>query len=191
MDRYKMPEIIRNYFSNSEYQVPRPEGSYASRLLYGPSSYSRSSLETEKYLLQEMLTPSDVPCKSLADEVFGQQALKEKIGLKQLTRLLEERYQIHMRLLADIKHRNMAVQQQLCVAKWFLNLDGGRRALNLERLLADLEDKKRQEELNFWKDTVELRQKMFEKASEYSATRRRVTWFEGIEGGDDVNLSGQ
>jgi len=191
MDRYKMPEIIRNYFSNSQYQVPKPEYSYASRLLYEPSSYSRKSLETEKYLLEEILLPSRATYRSLADEVFGQQALKERISLKQFTKLLEERYQIHMKLLADIKHRNMNIQQQLCVARWFSNTDGGKRALNLERLLADLEDKKRQEELNFWKDTVELRQKMLEKASEYAATRRRVSWFERLEGGDDVHLSGQ
>ena len=125
----------------------------------------------------------------MAEQVFGHQALKEKLGLKHLTEVLRERYQLHTRHISEIKHRNMQCQEQLCIARWNSKLDGGRRALFQERLLLDLEEKQRKEELDFWKDTSEIRQEILERASEYSATRRRASWLHGLEGEENVYVS--
>lgn len=186
MDRYKLTNIIRTYFSNSQYHAPGREYSLQSYPYRADPKYARSGVEANKYLLEEMLTPSPKSYTTMAEQVFGQQALKERLGLNQLTALLKERYELHTKHLADIRHRNMKCQEQLCTARWNWKLDGGRRAMIMERLVLILEDQQRQEELNFWKDTSELRQNILEKSAEYAATRRRASWLRGFEGDKDV-----
>jgi len=141
----------------------------------------KTILDTDKVILQEMLEPRANVYTNMADHVFGHQALFEKLGLKQLIKLLQERYQMHTRHMADIRRRNMQCQEQLCGARWNAKMDGGKRALNLERMLHELEAKERQAELDFWKDTNELRQNILEKAGEYAATRRRAGWLGRLE----------
>jgi len=189
MDRNKLTDAIRAYFSNSQYHAPNQEDSLQSYPYRANPKYAGIGLESDKYLLQEILIPSPSSYSSMAGQIFGQQALKERLGLKQLIGLLTERYQMHSKHLSEIKRRNMKCQEQLCVARLNSKLDGGRNALFQERLLLDLEEKQRQEELDFWKDTSEIRQKILERGSEYSATRRRASWLHGLEGEENVYVS--
>lgn len=75
----------------------------------------------------------------------------------------------------------MQFQEKLFGASIMPNLDGGRRQGQLEQLLLTLESDKRKEELDFWKDKIELKQKIFEAAKEYSATSHRTVILKDME----------
>jgi len=55
----------------------------------------------------------------------------------------------------------------------------------LERLLLDLESDRRKAELDFWKDTRDIREGLFDKAQGYQATRHRLDLLEGLGGDHD------
>ena len=52
---------------------------------------------------------------------------------------------------------------------------------NLQSQLLQLEQQRREEELAFWKDTVELRKELFESATDYRNTRHRYSIFSQVE----------
>ena len=58
-----------------------------------------------------------------------------------------------------------------------------RDQISLEKLLFQLEKEKRKEQLDFWKDLVELRDDMLENALAYRAVQRRADLFQGLEVG--------
>jgi len=47
--------------------------------------------------------------------------------------------------------------------------------------LLQLEQSRRDEELAFWKDTVELREKLFENSVDYRAAKHRESIFSDVE----------
>jgi len=75
----------------------------------------------------------------------------------------------------------MDCQEKLSIIKMHFSVDGGRSQQNLEKLIIDLEKQRHEEELNFWKDTTEVREKLFEQANVYSATIRRKDMLYGVE----------
>jgi hypothetical protein len=62
--------------------------------------------------------------------------------------------------------------------------DKARRLSNLEGQLLQLESQRRDEELAFWKDTVDLREKLFEGAASYKDANHRYSVFSDVEAGD-------
>jgi hypothetical protein len=60
-------------------------------------------------------------------------------------------------------------------------IDAGRTQQNLERLVLQLEQERRTEEINFWKDAAEIRQQLFADAGLYCATKRRENMLVGVE----------
>jgi len=75
----------------------------------------------------------------------------------------------------------MHSHEKLSILKMHFPIDAGRTQQNLERLIIQLEEEHREEEINFWKDTAEIREKLFEDAAEYSATKRRKDMLYGVE----------
>ena len=182
MEHYNTINTNESYASSSQDYAPAQSHI---RYLDWQKAYpvqKKTILDDDKIILAEMLEPRPNAYTNMADHVFGHQTLSEKLGLKQLVKLLQERYQMHTRHMAEIRHRNMQCQEHLSGARWNARMDGGKRALNLERMLHELEAKERQGELDFWKDTNELRQNILEKAAEYAATRRRASWLGSLEG---------
>lgn len=119
---------------------------------------------------------------TLAEQVFGNQARQQKIGLGHLANVLYERAVFHKRHLHDIDHRLTQCQDRLSVLKMQFPLDGGRAQQHLEKLILELEKQRRDEELGFWKDSVDIRHQLFEDAGAYGATRRREDMLDGVEG---------
>ncbi|MFX1578789.1 MAG: hypothetical protein ACFFBJ_04020 [Promethearchaeota archaeon] len=75
-------------------------------------------------------------------------------------------------------------QERLSIVKMHFPLDGGRTQQNLEKLIVELERQRHDEELNFWKDSADVRGKLFENAATYSATQHRRELLCGVEGTD-------
>ena len=82
----------------------------------------------------------------------------------------------------DIDHRHLQIQEQLFGVKINNSPDKARRQSNLESQLLQLEQQRRDEELAFWKDTVELRQGVFESAAAFKDAKHRYSVFSGVEG---------
>lgn len=178
----KTYELKNLYFQNSRYAAePTPASSYDSLLPWPATGYF-DRLKPDAALLKEALTsyPSrGIP--TVADQVFGNQTRQQKIGLKHLVNILYERAVLHRSHLKDIDRRLMECQERLSILKMHFPVDGGRSQQNLEKLIIDLEKQRHDEELNFWKDTTEVREKLFEQANVYSATKRREDMLYGVE----------
>jgi len=171
------------YFQHSPYSVDRPEYWRYDSLLQWPSNGYFKTFVPDAALLRQTLTMYAKPeAQSVAEQVFGSQARQERIGLKHLSNILYERALLHKNHVKDIDHRLMQSQEKLSILKMHFPVDGGRTQQNLERLLLDLEKQRRDEELNFWKDSTEIRQKLFDGAIAYSATKRRQEQLSGLEG---------
>lgn len=172
------------YFQHSQYSakpVIPAERPYDS-LLQWPSTGYFDRLKPDTALLKEALRPYAIPATSTtAEQVFGSQARQQKIGLQHLSNILYERVLLDAKHLKEIDRRLMNCHEKLSILKMHFPVDAGRTQQNLERLVVQLEQERRTEEINFWKDTTEIRQKLFEDAGAYSATRRRKDMLYGVE----------
>lgn len=176
---YQLREL---YLQHSPYSVDRPEYYRYDSLLQWPSNGYFKTFVPDAWLLRQTLTMYDKPeAQSVAEQVFGSQARQERIGLKHLANILYERALLHKNLLKDIDHRLMQSQEKLSILRMHFPIDGGRSQQNLERLIIELEKQRHDEELNFWKDSTEIRQKLFDNAIAYSATRRRQEQLSSLE----------
>jgi hypothetical protein len=170
------------YSPHSRYSGSKLEDASYDSLLQWPITGYFDRLKPDFALLKEALTsyPSqEIP--TVAEQVFGNQARQQKISLKHLVNILYERAILHKSHLKDIDRRLMDCQEKLSIIKMHFPVDGGRSQQNLEKLIIDLEKQRHDEELNFWKDTTEVREKLFEQANVYSATKHRKDMLYGVE----------
>jgi len=185
---YKMiynntPEIRNLYSQDSWYSPDRPEKPFYDSLLQWPSNGYFERLKPDTYLLKETLHSYPSPeTSTVAEQVFGSQARQQKISLRHLANILYERSFLHAKHLREIDRRLMDSHEKLSILKMHFPVDFGRTGQNLERLIIQLEEDRRAEEINFWKDSTEIRQKLFEDAAVYSATKHRKDILYGVEG---------
>ena len=177
----KTYELRNLYFQQSRYFTNQPETSYP-LLLKWPSNGYFEKFKPDADLLQKALSPLEKSATySVADQVFGNQKQLESLGLKHLANLLYERAQLHKQHIKDIDHTHIKIQEKLFGAKINALPDKARRLSNLEGQLLQLEGQRREEELAFWKDTMELREKLFESAATYKAANHRYSIFSDVE----------
>jgi hypothetical protein len=137
-------------------------------------------MQQDALTLVQMLRPMRIAEDAgLAEQVFGNQTRQQRLSLEHVGNLVNERTKIHKRLLNDIEHRHMEIQGQLFGAQLHAKLDNHGRELKLERLLLQLDEQRRREELEFWRDTAKLRDQIFDTAKEYQARRHRISLLEG------------
>ena len=132
-------------------------------------------------LLRTSLLEKKVNYDSLAGQVFGSLQRQEYDNLRHRANVMQERIKLHHRHLDDIDHRHLQIQEMLFGVKLHKTPDTLKRQSTLEGQLLQLESQRREEELGFWKDTVELREKLFEGASDYTANRQRYDMFSEVE----------
>jgi len=145
------------------------------------------AMEADANTLAKLLSPvHNSEYTSIAEQIFGSQAQRQKLSLEHLFNLINERSILHRRHLTEIQRRHMDVHAQMEAAKLNHKLDNGRMASQLQSALIQLDDQRHREELQFWKDTTDLREKLFETAEEYQAGRHRVSLLEGPEPGGSV-----
>lgn len=176
--------------TGSVYAIPSPyrnEELLPAPLSYGQSWANEATQDTLSFgrdadTLAQMLTPVDIPQDSpIADQLFGGQSRQLRFSLEHFVNLLNERGKLHKRHIADINHRHMHVQGRLFGARLHGRLDGYKNATRFEQMIAQLDEQKRREELQFWKDSMEVRELMFEAAKEYHALSHRAALFRGLE----------
>jgi len=176
------PQVRESYFYRSPYSDGKLERQPYDSLLQWPRNGYFDRLRPDAILLQEALRAYSGPqASTVAEQVFGNQARQQRISLKHLANILYERALLHKDHLKDIDHRMMEFQEKLSIIKMHFPLDGGRTQQTLEKIIIDLETQRHDEELGFWKDSMEVRQQLFENAATYSATRHRKDLLCGVE----------
>ena len=125
-----------------------------------------------------------MPCLSgnVSEQIFGSEIKKQYTGLKHLAHLLYERAKLHKNHVTEINDSHIKIQEQKFGVEINNFPDRSKRLSNLEGQLLQLEQQRRDEELAFWKDTVELREKLFSGASQYSSAKQRYSVLSGMEG---------
>ncbi|MFC1633952.1 hypothetical protein ACFL5Z_03855 [Planctomycetota bacterium] len=176
----KTYELRNLYFQQSQYAVKQAKPDYPP-LLQWPANSSFEKFKPDADLLQKALSPRKETACSIADQVFGNQKQQEYTSLQHLTNLLHERAKLHKQHIKEIDRRHIDIQEKKFGVEINHSSDRGKRLSNLESQLLQLEQQRRDEELAFWKDTVELRQGLFEGAATYKDTKHRYMVFSGIE----------
>jgi hypothetical protein len=179
----KSAELKNLYVQHSQYSVKEPNSISYDSLLQWPSNGYFERFEPDATLLGKVISSEErAKIYSIADQIFGNQKHLEYLGLKHLANLFYERCQLHKQHIRDIDHRHIQIQEKKFGAEINRTPENAKRLSNLEGQLLQLEQQKRDEELAFWKDTAELREKLFETAALYRAAKQRHSIFSDVEG---------
>lgn len=151
-----------------------------------PRDWNFKALQMDLNMLEKNVKQnSQDSYKSVAEQVFGSELKKQYTHLKHAAHLLTERSSLHQRHLKEIDRRHIEAQEKLFGAQINKTPENAKRVLNLEGQLAQLDKERRDEEVAFWKDTVELRQQLLENSWNYRDARQRSEVFADVEAGDD------
>ncbi len=177
----KTYELRNLYFQQSQYSAEQAKPDYPLFLQWPDKGYFEK-FKPDADLLQKALSPLEKSVtNSIADQVFGNLKQIEYLDLKHSSNLFYERCRLHKQHIQEIDRRHIEIQGNLFGVKINNFPDKARRLSNLEGQLLQLESQRRDEELTFWKDTVALREKLFESAAAYKAANHRHTVFSGVE----------
>ena len=176
-------ESQKLYLQKCPYSVESPKYFHYDSLLQWPANGYFDKFRSDAALLKQAFTAYDnTGASTVAEQVFGNQARDQRIGLLHKSNILYERAFLHSKHLKEIDRHLMNCHERLSILKMHFPLDGGRTQQNLEKTVLQLEQERRTEEINFWKDSAEIRGKIFEDAGIYSATKRRENMLSGVEG---------
>jgi hypothetical protein len=179
----KTYELRNLYFQQSQYSAQEAKPEYPLLLSWPDKGYFET-FKPDADLLQKALSPLEKSLSlNIADQIFGSQKQLEYLSLKHLAGLFYERCHLHKQHIQDIDHRHLEIQEKKFGAEINHTFENAKRLSNLEGQLLQLEQQRRDEELAFWKDTAELREKMFEKAGLYRAAKQRYSVFSEVEDG--------
>ena len=173
-------------YQRSSDETPSPGLTELVATPYGPLAWPKSSyfeaFRPDAALLQTAMSPPPASdSDTMATQIFGAQQQQEYLGLKHLSHLFYERCRLHRQHLRDIDHRHIEAQEKLFGVIINNFPDKAKRQSNLESQLLQLESQRREEELAFWKDTVDLRDKLFEGATQYRQAKQRHSIFDAVE----------
>jgi hypothetical protein len=182
----KTYELRKLYFEQNKYRVKSPyETINDDPMISLPDEWNFKPLQNDVNMLEKNVKDHiQKSYESVAEQVFGSELKKQYTHLKHAANLLIERSQLHKRHLKEIDKRHIEAQEKLFGVQINHAPDKVRRLSNLEGQLAQLEKERRDEELAFWKDTVDLRQQLFESGWNYRDALQRTQVFSEVEVGD-------
>ena len=177
----KTSEMRNLYFQQSQYSVESVEPDIP-LFLQRPSNGYFEKLKPDADLLQRALNPeTDSKNKTVSEQIFGNEIKQQYISLKHAANLFYERCKLNKQHIQDIDHRHLDIQEKKFGAEINHTPENSKRLISLEGQLLQLEQARRDEELAFWKDTVELREKLFENSVDYRAAKHRESIFSDVE----------
>lgn len=136
---------------------------------------NNSSSDDKLALLGEFLTGEPSLYKNLVEQVIKEKIRFQKTSLVQILNLIAERETAKRRNVASIASEIMDLQSQLYVYRchvYPISPDNKRKS-NLERAISELKNRRRQEEIACWKDTLRLWQRLLEIIADYKAAVRK------------------
>lgn len=139
--------------------------------------FNEKALDNNQFdILRQFLTFKPLLKDNLAEDIIKEKIRFQKATLVQLVSLIIERERIKKRNIASLDSEIMDFQSQLYIYKchiYPINPDNKRKS-NLERALSELENRRRQEEIDCWKDTLRLWQEVLKVAAEYRTAVRKA-----------------
>jgi hypothetical protein len=168
--------------SLESYYTMMPNLTSKIRTLYFEQQSIKSS-EIDSSDLDTKLGSHEGQSSSLSDIIFGNDMRQQQMGVKELNDLRYERLQLHKKHMGDLWHRHIQIQSAMYAVFIAKQPDRTKRLSSLETQLLQTENAQREEELAFWKDTSDLRQKLIEMVSLYNSSRQRYSLFSGVEAG--------
>ena len=169
------------YLQQSQYSDRSEEKVSEPPLIHWPQPGYFQNFKPDSHLLEKSLQSDDTYSSNpSADQVFGSNLRQQKTELKHLAHLLYERSLLHRDHLKDIDDRHLKTQERLFGAEINHTPDRLKNIQRLEGQLMQLEHQRREEELAFWKDTVDLRKGILETSGDYRDNRRRYQIFSDI-----------
>ena len=180
----KIYELRNLYLQQSRYSAEPEERKYAGPpILRWPADSYFDRLKPDADLLQRALAPRDTyKTADISQRVFGNELKQQQISLKHTANLFYERCRLHQSHMEEIDDRHVKAQERLFGVEINRFPDRNKQLRTLEGQLLQLEQQRREEELAFWKDTVELRQILLDRAADYRGTQDRYTLFAEAEG---------
>lgn len=127
-------------------------------------------------LLQRFLTFKSSSENDLAEEVIKERIRFQKTSLVQILKLISEREKAKRKNITSLDSEIMGFQSQLYFYKchvYPISPDNKRKG-NLEKAISELKNRRGQEEIDCWKDTLKLWQELLEIVAEYRATVRKA-----------------
>lgn len=134
------------------------------------------SLNDKLFLLQKFLTFKSSSEDNLAEEVIKERKKFQKTSRAQILKLISEREKAKQRNIVSLESEIMGFQSQLYFYQchvYPISPDNKRKG-NLEKAISELKNRRGQEEIDCWKDTLKLWQELLEIVAEYRATVRKA-----------------
>jgi hypothetical protein len=150
-------------------------------VLNWPADGYFNRFEPDSKLLQDSLKPETHQYDNIADKIFGGQKKQNLLKLKHSGNLFYERCNLHNNHIKEIDNTITDLSGKLFSAGLGNFPDGEKRQSSLENQMLQLEHQRREEQLSFWKDTVDLRKDLFENAAEYKTADNRYRLLTGME----------
>ena len=177
----KTYELRKLYFEQNQYSAEPAKPEYP-LLLQWPEKGYFNKLKPDAELLQRALKPEkNIEEKTVSEQIFGNEIKQQSIDLYHTANLFYERCRLHRNHTAEIDRRHIEIQEKKFGVEINKTPDRAKRLSNLESQLLQLEGQRREEELAFWKDTVELRASLFENSADYRAAKQRSDIFSDVE----------
>jgi hypothetical protein len=162
------------YTAKTEKQVPS--------ILELPEAWDFEKLKPDVKLLSYALrSPGPGKADTPLEQVFGSEIKRQQTIIQHIAYVFAERCQIHRNHLDEIDRRHLEIQGKRYGQEINNFPDKAKRLSSLEAMLAQLEKERRDEELAFWKDTMELREKILEGVTEYSEAKQRCQILADVE----------
>ena len=184
MNTYELTRL-QELYSNSSAYAERWKDPPADFVVKWPRDSYGGLFWKDTVLCQESLArPTPAPDEDLAARVFGNQLRLKKISVQHLANLLTERARLYAKHVAEIKSKHIQIQEEVFREKLMSPQPASRRQVALEGLLVQLEKEKRNVESDFWADTRDIRETLFENAGEYQAASHRSSLLSSLGGTD-------
>jgi hypothetical protein len=183
----KTYEMRNLYFLQSADRLKSVKDSVSSySMVTLPTDWNFKPLRLDVDLMQDAFKDrADPGDTSIAEQVFGAELDKHTVTLKHAANLLAERSALHQRHLKEIDRRHIEAQEKLFGAQINHTPENAKRVLSLEGMLAQFDKERRDEEVAFWKDTVDLRQQLLESGWNYRDAHQRSVVFSDVEANHD------
>lgn len=187
MEEYRIP-YQENVSYPSQWQLypansdSLPDHPYLRLTDYRSDALSRYA-EPPKYGLSAIVENDG--SKTLAERIFGAQMGQNRYTAHHLGKLLRERHRIYREHQGDLQEEINNLSNRLKIGGGAYSVIPPQVTANLQKNLLKLESDQRKEQIDFWKDSMEVRAKMLETTLDYQSTLSRARIL-GSLGGQDV-----
>jgi hypothetical protein len=178
----KTLEIRELYLQQSPpYQQNQIKTYSAGNIINWPADGYFNQFKPDCRLLEDSLKPQTEENSNIADKIFGDQKKRHHLNLRHSGNLFYERCKLHNNHIKEIDNTMTDISGKLFSAGLGNLPDNQKRLSTLENQMLQLEHQRREEQLSFWKDTVDLRKDLFETAAEYKTADNRYRLLSGME----------